>query len=383
MDHEETWPSTFIGIAMSASFLLEKTEMVSGRLLRSPPRANSHLVRQSWIIGLATLALIYFSPIVVAATIAKKLVPDTDVTLLAISGTITAEDQETFGTDIEGLSNVIVALDSPGGNLIAGLEIGKKIRMRNFATLVVDGSHCTSVCALIWLGGTRRFLEPGAAVGFHAAYVFQNGTAAESGVGNALVGAYLTNLGLEENAVIYITQASPNKITWLDEKSAMGLGIRFNMLSDNLPERSLAPAPASAPPPENSPLSARAAGFMKYYWENVSDANEFALYYLKSTYAPVVRYYGKDVPRDTILAEKERWIKRWPNRKTTPRKDTVHVNCDEAVAECEITGIGDYDVKSEARSAHATGRFRYWFMVRFSRGLAQILLENSEVIQRS
>jgi hypothetical protein len=328
------------------------------------------------------LTLIKLSLTASAATFTKKLLPGTDVTLLSIAGKITPDDLETFSYDIRSLHNVVVALDSLGGSLITGIEIGKKIRMRDYATLVANGSHCASVCALMWLAGTRRFLEPNAAVGFHAAYVFKNGGTAESGVGNALVGAYLTNLGLEENAVIYITQASADEITWLDEKSAGELGIRFTMLSETPPDSSLTPAPSPTPPPESSPLRERAANFMKYYWENVSDANEFAIYFLKSNYASVTNYYGKDVSRDKIVAEKEQWIKRWPNRNTKPRQDTTHVHCDEATGECKITGIGDYDVRSEERNAHATGTFQYWFVIRFSRGAAEIRLENSKVLER-
>jgi hypothetical protein len=48
----------------------------------------------------------------------------------------------------------------------------------------------------------------GAQIGFHAAYIEKAGRASESGVGNALVGSYLTQIGLSENAVVYITQAA-------------------------------------------------------------------------------------------------------------------------------------------------------------------------------
>jgi hypothetical protein len=340
------------------------------------------LLWQSCIIAAVALTLIRLSLAASAATITKKTLPNTDIILLSISGQITPDDQEKFSYHIQSLHNVVVSLDSPGGNLIAGIEIGKKIRMRDYATLVANGSHCASVCALMWLAGTRRFLEPNAAVGFHAAYVLQNGKAAETGVGNALVGAYLTNLGLEENAVVYITQASPDEITWLHEKAARELGIRFTMLSNSRPNSSPTPAPASAPPPESSPLSKRANNFMKYYWKNVSDSNEFAVYFLTSTYAPITNYYGKNVPREQILAEKEQWIKRWPIRNTKPRPDTTRVDCDQATSECQITGIGDYNVRSDERHAQATGTFQYWFVVRFSHGAAEILLENSKVIKR-
>ena len=53
--------------------------------------------------------------------------------------------------------------------------------------------------------GLGAVMGPGAQIGFHAAYVVQSGIASETGSGNALVGAYLANMGLPDSAVIYAT----------------------------------------------------------------------------------------------------------------------------------------------------------------------------------
>lgn len=69
-----------------------------------------------------------------------------------------------------------VLLDSPGGSLIGGLELGWKIRSLDFATRVqrYDASEdliypgeCFSACALAFLGGERRTIDEDAAIGFH------------------------------------------------------------------------------------------------------------------------------------------------------------------------------------------------------------------------
>jgi hypothetical protein len=79
-----------------------------------------------------------------------------------------------------------------GGSLIAGLQIGETIRLKNFSTLVPEGAQCASSCALAWLGGTRRLMGSLAQVGFHAAYDGQTHQVTSSG--NALVGAYLNKM---------------------------------------------------------------------------------------------------------------------------------------------------------------------------------------------
>jgi hypothetical protein len=83
-------------------------------------------------------------------------------------------------------------LQSDGGSVLAGIEIGEAIRLKGFQTLVVE--RCASACALAWLGGTQRFMKAGAQIGFHAAY--DSDSRRESGVGNAMVGAYLNRIGL-------------------------------------------------------------------------------------------------------------------------------------------------------------------------------------------
>jgi len=46
-----------------------------------------------------------------------------------------------------------VILASPGGALIAGLQIDKVIRLYHFTTFVSQGEYCASACALAWLAG--------------------------------------------------------------------------------------------------------------------------------------------------------------------------------------------------------------------------------------
>ena len=55
-----------------------------------------------------------------------------------------------------------IVFNSDGGNLLAGIEIGKTIRLKSFATAVLDGLRCASACAFAWLGGSPRFMERGA-----------------------------------------------------------------------------------------------------------------------------------------------------------------------------------------------------------------------------
>ena len=75
----------------------------------------------------------------------------------------------------------VVYLNSPGGNLTAGLEIGRAIRGTGLATAVLADQHvCDSACTLAFVGGVRRHNVRGETVfegmsgmmglGFHPAH---------------------------------------------------------------------------------------------------------------------------------------------------------------------------------------------------------------------
>jgi hypothetical protein len=80
-----------------------------------------------------------------------------------------------------------------------------------------------------------------ALVGFHAAYIKKEGLPSESGVGNALVGSYLTQIGLSETAVVYITQAAPTEMTWLNLRDAKQIGIEVLLFQEQTPATNPAP----------------------------------------------------------------------------------------------------------------------------------------------
>jgi peptidoglycan hydrolase-like protein with peptidoglycan-binding domain len=62
-------------------------------------------------------------------------------------------------------------------------------------------------------------------VGFHAAYRTERNEPEISAPANALVGAYLSRLGLPDRAISYITSAPPQGMTWLSFNDAEKVGI--------------------------------------------------------------------------------------------------------------------------------------------------------------
>ena len=190
---------------------------------------------------------------------------DADSAVILLTGEIEISDGERFRQATARYPKAAVILGSLGGNLFAALEIGTQIRMRNYATAVLGGSVCTSACAIAWLGGTRRFIATGAMIGFHAAYTGHGDQAKESGQANAVLGAYLTTLGLPFQAVAFITKAPPDGMSWLTPAIAdrEGIDVSSPDVLDKAPSRTqLEPLlkallePAKPAPPLSPPSSA-------------------------------------------------------------------------------------------------------------------------------
>jgi hypothetical protein len=127
----------------------------------------------------------------------------------------------------------LVIFDSLGGNLYAGIGIGKIARLKGFVTAVGSSSECASACALAWLGGTERIVFLPGRVGFHAAYKSTNGLKLESGSANARVGAYLNQLQMTNIAIEYLTEKPPDDINWLTPELSRVLGIKVEFVPTN------------------------------------------------------------------------------------------------------------------------------------------------------
>jgi hypothetical protein len=119
-----------------------------------------------------------------------------------------------------------IFLNSPGGDLETGLQIGMLVRKFGLRTVVLKS--CSSVCSMIWLAGTVRWKSPTASIGFHAAYYADGKEISPDG--NAIVGGYLSKLGYNYLFIRYATSVPPNSMRWLTEEDAKRYGLDVHTL---------------------------------------------------------------------------------------------------------------------------------------------------------
>lgn len=147
-----------------------------------------------------------------------EIVPglDPNQKAILIRGPVEAGDDSRFFKIAEATPRAIVFLESPGGLVSTGISIAAEIAIRGYNTLVLDGSGCHSICAVMWVAGVRRYMSPDADISVHAAYRMRNSAdgnidTSESGMANAQIGAFLNEIGLSSDAVRYFTFAGPSE----------------------------------------------------------------------------------------------------------------------------------------------------------------------------
>jgi hypothetical protein len=290
-------------------------------------------VRNVCVIVFWLLAL----PVAQAADIIVKPL-EGGATLIAIDGELELSDIDSFRAKAEPLpaGRTTVEFRSKGGRLLAGIRIGAQIRAKRFNTVVPDGAQCASACALAWLGGVRRFVGEYSSVGFHTAYILKTAGPAESGPGNAILGAYLNQLGLSEEAILYITHAAPTSVQWMSMEEAAEYGI----VVAKLPPSVVSPSPPAndtlgAQHPQGSPEQ-RAIDFVESLYERWSGPNAELLPVLDRLYTEKVLYHGKSTPRQSVLLSKRRFASRWSQRNYAIRPGSLSATC--AAGTCRVKG---------------------------------------------
>ncbi|OSI23728.1 hypothetical protein BST65_20680 [Bradyrhizobium canariense] len=211
-----------------------------------------------------------------------------------------------------------------------------------------------------------------AQIGFHAAYDGSSGK--ETGMGNAILGAYVNKLGLPYSAVIYITQASPTSMTWLSADDARKNDIDVKLLEPSHGASQADPLPSS--------LRAKVGEFLRLLFAVWSGPNDKVAAILPHLYGARVLFYGRDLSDGEVVADKMKSINRWPQRLYKMREGSLAVECSEAIGASKASGIVDWMVRSPARNAQGGGSSSFDYTFEMRDGPLRITAEGGSVISR-
>lgn len=129
--------------------------------------------------------------------------------------------------DDEGL--VILALNSPGGNVEAAFRIVDAMDKIRVYTLVPDHARCASACAsILFASGERRSVLGTGRLGFHSCYRRDGKTYAKDSLCNEIIAANAMRRGVSQVAINrFVEQFGAQDMAWVGRdvacKSLQGL----------------------------------------------------------------------------------------------------------------------------------------------------------------
>jgi len=172
------------------------------------------------------------------------------IDLIYVNGTIEVGDSSKFSAQVPGDRHAVVFLNSPGGIVHEGLNIGLQVRQQGFATAVPADGMCASICSMIWLAGSTRYFEKTSMIGFHAAYSITDGHARVSSSANAEIGYYIGVIGLAPHVARIATEAPPNDMRWMTSTDLLYSGVAVMSVSALGDSKNVKPRPWATDPRE-------------------------------------------------------------------------------------------------------------------------------------
>jgi hypothetical protein len=142
--------------------------------------------------------------------------------------------------------------------------------------------------------------------------------------------------------------------------------------------------PQPKPPTEQRGARANAAKeFAIDYLASWSARNDVALDATAELYAPRVLFHGRTISLERLYKEKQRFIRRWPEREYRPRQDAIGTECNPAGTLCTVHAVFDYTAANPKRGRVSQGSGALQLIVEFIGEKPVIIAENSTVLQQT
>jgi len=244
-----TSPIDFLFSAKRLSYLI--------RRLRNKWVLAMQLFRKIWLV------LLVLCPLHVAATTPGQLSiqvfnPDSMKALnqnftryILLSGAIDSDAPRRLQAVLSDPANHFadVYLDSPGGDLLAGIELGRLLRDASARTVIGTGrmekgsgstsnwvdfksgaGRCYSACALAFLGGEYRWSSTGSEYGVHRFRSKSSGPndLAIAQILSAAIGAFIRDMGVSGELFDYMSSAGSQEILIIPNSKLLELRVINN-----------------------------------------------------------------------------------------------------------------------------------------------------------
>lgn len=179
---------------------------------------------------------------------------------LVVHGSFTkGDDLSEFTAAVRAANPTVVTFNSPGGNVIKAMELGRLIRAFELNTLQFRELECASACALAFLGGVVRIALPGS-IGVHrASFADGHQMSADDAVSSvqamtAEVMSYMYSMGADPGLLQLSLRYDASDMRYLSGSEMQQFKVVTH--AGDIPTES--PSPQYTPPTAPSPEVARA-----------------------------------------------------------------------------------------------------------------------------
>ena len=165
-----------------------------------------------------------------------------------------------------------------------------------------------------------------------------------------------------------------------------GLGAREEA-SDHLRVR-----PRIARTPAMAPATASEANFPAWavaatrltdtYLDSVSGSGDGMVAAAPRFYAERVQFHGRSLSLAALMAEKRRFVRRWPERRYEAQGGATQPACNAATATCIVRTTFDFRADNPARGARSQGVSELTLTISFAGPRPVIVAESSRVLRR-
>lgn len=148
------------------------------------------------------------------------------------------------------------------------------------------------------------------------------------------------------------------------------------------------PAPTPAAPPSGAsearfPEWARTAQRLTGdYLESVSAPGDAMVTAAPRFYAERVSFHGRTLSLAALIAEKSRFVRRWPERRYEPQGGGMRTACNAQTATCVVRTTFDFRAENPRRGARSQGVSELVLTVSFAGDRPIIVSEASRVLRR-
>jgi len=255
-----------------------------------------------------------------------------------------------------------VTFDSPGGSPYKAMDLGRLIRRYGLATVQIRSTECASACALAFMGGSTRAAMAGS-IGVHrSSFSDTSAMPVDDAVSSvqlltADIIAYMNEMGVDPSLLQLALQYGSDDIRYLSSSEMQ----RYRVVTgeDNGIADQTWPAPSQPSPvptavaPRQLRDEDRARAFLNASMLTWSSDNDKAMAFVSSAYADPVNFYGKARSRASVVAEKRKFVERWPMRRYAVRPGSVAIDCANRL--CAISSLVDWYAHSDRRGKTSAG----------------------------